>query len=181
VLAIQRRAFKSAHRCSLVHAAHVRRLSNKLLQVVSCRPPSPQRLVNRSDFQKLADVRVQDAKVLLDARRFDGAYYLVGYAVECALKACIAKQVKEFDFPDRKIVTNSWVHNLTQLLRLSGVGLLHDEELKKNPSFDVYWGVVRGWEENSRYANTPEKTARDMFDAVTDPNNGILTWLKNHW
>lgn len=137
--------------------------------------------MNRSDFQKLAEIRVQDARILLDAGRFDAAYYLVGYAVECALKACIAKQVKEFDFPDRKIVKDSWVHDLNQLLQLSGVGPLHDEELKKNPAFDGYWAVVKDWKEDSRYAITPEKTARNMFAAVTDAQNGILAWLMNHW
>ena len=30
-------------------------------------------------------------KVLLDAGRYPAAYYLVGYAVECGLKACVAK------------------------------------------------------------------------------------------
>jgi HEPN domain len=137
--------------------------------------------VNRSDFQKLAEIRVQDAKVLLNAGRYDGAYYLAGYAVECALKACIAKQVKEFDFPDRKIVKDGYVHDLSQLLQLSGVGHLHDAELKKNTAFDDYWAVVKDWDENSRYSNTPENTARNMFEAVTDDQNGILTWLMNHW
>ena len=39
--------------------------------------------MNRSDLQKIADIRVADAKLLLDAGRFEGAYYLIGYAVEC--------------------------------------------------------------------------------------------------
>jgi HEPN domain-containing protein len=43
--------------------------------------------LNRRDFQELALVRLNEAKVLLDAGHFDGAYYLAGYAVECALKA----------------------------------------------------------------------------------------------
>jgi hypothetical protein len=45
--------------------------------------------VNRSDFQKLAMDRIADAKALLAAKRWAGAYYLAGYAVECALKACV--------------------------------------------------------------------------------------------
>ena len=46
--------------------------------------------MNRADFQRLADVRIDEAGVLLAAGRWSGAYYLAGYAVECALKACIA-------------------------------------------------------------------------------------------
>jgi hypothetical protein len=138
--------------------------------------------VNRSDFQKLADIRVEDAKVLLDAGRFSAANYLIGYSVECALKACIAKQIKEFDFPDKKVVEKSYVHDLTQLLQLSGVGHLHETELKQNATFDENWATIKQWKEDSRYdANIPEKTARDRFAAVTDAKNGVLPWLKNHW
>ena len=50
--------------------------------------------MNRADFQKLAEIRLEEAATLLNAGKFDGAYYLSGYAVECGLKACIAKQTK---------------------------------------------------------------------------------------
>jgi hypothetical protein len=43
-------------------------------------------VVTRADFQKLADMRIKEAGILLAAGEFDGAYYLAGYAVECALK-----------------------------------------------------------------------------------------------
>jgi hypothetical protein len=56
--------------------------------------------MNRADLQALADLRVKEATILLDANCFEGAYYLLGYAIECALKACIAKQIKQHDFPD---------------------------------------------------------------------------------
>jgi len=39
---------------------------------------------------------------LLRLGLFDGAYYLAGYAVECALKACIAKGTQRFEFPDKR-------------------------------------------------------------------------------
>jgi len=42
--------------------------------------------MNRADFQQLADERISEAAVLLAASKFSGAYYLAGYAVECALK-----------------------------------------------------------------------------------------------
>jgi HEPN domain-containing protein len=48
--------------------------------------------MNRSDFHRLTEIRIKEAKVLLDRKCYEGAYYLAGYAVECALKACIAKE-----------------------------------------------------------------------------------------
>jgi hypothetical protein len=50
--------------------------------------------VNRAEFQKLADLRAREAGVLLAAKCYDGAYYLAGYAVECALKECIARKTR---------------------------------------------------------------------------------------
>lgn len=40
--------------------------------------------MNRSDFQQLPEIRLRESQALLDASCFDGAYYLAGYAVECA-------------------------------------------------------------------------------------------------
>lgn len=45
--------------------------------------------VDRKTFQNPAKVRLGDAKALVGRKRWSGAYYLCGYAVECALKACL--------------------------------------------------------------------------------------------
>ena len=49
----------------------------------------------------------------------EGTYYLAGYAVECALKACIAKETKRHEFPDRRKVDASHTHDLRELVRLA--------------------------------------------------------------
>jgi HEPN domain-containing protein len=138
--------------------------------------------MNRFDLQKIADIRVEDARVLLDSRRFEAAYYLVGYAVECALKACIAKQIKEFDFPDKKLINDSYSHDLLKLLGLSGVSHLFESELKTNSALQNNWAVVKDWSEERRYVPAVmEKLARDMYDAVTESRDGVLPWLKKQW
>lgn len=43
-------------------------------------------VTSRSDFEKLMDLRLWEAKLLLDQQDWDGTYYLAGYAVEFALK-----------------------------------------------------------------------------------------------
>ena len=55
--------------------------------------------MNRKDFQRLSALRLKEAKALLGY--FHGAYYLTGYAAECALKACIAKRTQKYNFPDK--------------------------------------------------------------------------------
>lgn len=138
--------------------------------------------MNRDDFQIIADLRVADAQVLLNAGRYDGAHYLLGYAVECALKSCIAKQIRQFEFPDKKLANESFVHDLAKLLTLSGVKQQHAEERKANKVFDRNWAIVKQWSEERRYQHSiSEVAARDFFEAVTNSTDGVLTWLKRHW
>lgn len=63
--------------------------------------------MNKSDLEALVNVRIKEAKLLLDNKCYEGAYYLLGYALECAIKVCIAKQVKEHDFPDKNLANAS--------------------------------------------------------------------------
>jgi HEPN domain-containing protein len=117
--------------------------------------------MNRFDLQKMAEERVADAAALLDAGRFQAAYYLCGYAIECALKACIAKQIREFDFPDRKLINDSYVHDLTKLLRVAGIDRLLQGEEGRNHDFATNWAIVKDWSEASRYnvGITPSQAA----------------------
>ncbi|HYP09337.1 MAG TPA: hypothetical protein VER03_24140 [Bryobacteraceae bacterium] len=47
--------------------------------------------MTRQDLQELAEMRLADAEALLVAGRYSGAYYLAGYAVECAIKAHVSR------------------------------------------------------------------------------------------
>lgn len=67
--------------------------------------------MKRADFQALSRIRLKETKALLELGFWDGAYYLAGYAVECALKACIAKSTQRYAFPERKKVEFSYSHN----------------------------------------------------------------------
>ncbi len=76
--------------------------------------------MNRNHFQQLAEDRLKDAHILLENRRFDAAYYLAGYAVECALKACISKLTKRYDFPP-KDTKDVYGHDFAKLMKFAGV------------------------------------------------------------
>lgn len=127
-------------------------------------------------------MRIADARVLLRARRHQGAYYLSGYAVECGLKACIAKQVRRYDFPDKKVVQESYTHNLDQLIKIAGLSQTHATELRSNPNFAINWGIVKDWSEQDRYdPGITAIDARDIYSAVTTRKNGVLAWLRKLW
>ena len=138
--------------------------------------------MNRTDFQKLSRIRVAEATVLLDNGHFLGAYYLLGYAVECALKACIAKQVRRYDFPERQLALDSYTHNLITLLKISGLQAQFDSDVKMDANLERNWTIVKDWSENNRYETVvPEDTARDFYRAVTGRSGGILPWLRKRW
>ena len=77
--------------------------------------------MNRSDLQRLSRVRLQEARSLFDLRLYSGAYYLAGYAVECALKACIAKAIQRYEFPDKERVNKSYVHKPSELIKVANL------------------------------------------------------------
>lgn len=138
--------------------------------------------MNRSDLHRLADLRLTEARTLLAAGAFEGAYYLAGYAIECALKACVARQIREFDFPEKRLVERSYTHNLTQLLEVSGVKIEFEEATRGNEALRVNWSVIKDWSETSRYAlDVTEQSAQDMLVAVSDEATGMLPWLKKQW
>jgi hypothetical protein len=80
-------------------------------------------------------MRVADAKALLAAGQFQGSYYVAGYAIECALKACLCKQFKLHDFPDRKLVQDSYTHDLDNLVRLAGLRAALTAQIQAQPAF----------------------------------------------
>jgi len=137
--------------------------------------------MNRADFQKLAIIRVQEARTLLDAGNYPGAYYLIGYAVECALKACISKQVKRFDFPDKNLAEKAHTHTLEQLVKTAGLELDFKQEIQTDQNFKFSWNVVKDWKETSRYdADITSQQAIDLYNACTE-RNGVLPWIRRRW
>jgi hypothetical protein len=137
--------------------------------------------VNRSDFQLLAETRVREAKALIDAGLFDGAYYLCGYAVECGLKACIANATQAGEFPDKTKVNKSYTHELDTLLGVAGLRTTLDTASASNPAIELNWKIAVDWNEEARYLRHTDAEARELYEAVTDPATGVLTWLKAHW
>jgi len=137
--------------------------------------------VNRNDLRVLADLRLQETKSLLNKRLYDGAYYLTGYAVECGLKACIAKKTRRYDFPDLQIVKDSYIHDLKKLIRVSGLQKALAEEMERDGAFAVNWAIVKDWSEGSRYERHDAAAAKSIYAAVTDGKHGVLKWLRRHW
>ena len=133
----------------------------------------------KADFQALAERRLREARVLLAAGEPDGAYYLGGYAVECGLKACIIGMLNASDeWQERNFSDQCYRHDLAGLLRLAEL----EATLRAFAHVDAKWQYVKGWKETSRYEQG--KTVADVtifLDAIDDPADGVLTWIKGIW
>jgi hypothetical protein len=134
---------------------------------------------SRAQFQHVSTLRSEESVILLDAGRWDGAYYLAGYAVECALKSCIIKRLLESEaYPLREEMNRFYQHKLDDLHKLAGL----EDEMKGSGSVAIRWQIVKDWSEQSRYAFGRDETeARDFIAAIVDPSEGVLPWLRLRW
>ncbi len=140
--------------------------------------------MNRVDLQRLANERVADAKALLAAKRWSVAYYVVGYAVECGLKACILARVAaapEILFDDRRYSEKCWTHNLSQLVDLAGLKGTLVADCVTDPNLNGYWDDVKDWSESSRYEHRTKAEAEVLVEAIADKMHGVMTWIKGRW
>jgi HEPN domain-containing protein len=138
--------------------------------------------MNRSELRALTRDRLADARALLRAGRYSGTYYLVGYAVECALKACIARHIRRHDFPSRKLANDSYTHDLVKLVSTADLKDRLDAARAHDEAFKLNWSIVRDWSEEERYnSDIPRAKAQGLYIAITERRTGVMTWIRNYW
>ena len=133
--------------------------------------------MNRVDLQKISLIRLKESQILFGENHYCGAYYLAGYSIECALKACIAKKnvnhilLKEF-----------YTHALIDLAKSAEL----IEEIKTfsmlNIQLYMNWNIVKNWNERSRYLSEISKIqAIDIINAIQSQQEGVLPWIMSKW
>jgi hypothetical protein len=140
--------------------------------------------VNRLQWQQLAEQQLLDAKALLDAHRWSGAYYLAGYAVECGLKSCVLARVTaaaEIIFDDKRFSEKCWTHSVEELVKLAGLETIRAADTAANAGLGRNWLIVKDWGENSRYQMTSHQKAKKLYNAIADNVNGVMQWIRARW
>jgi HEPN domain-containing protein len=124
-------------------------------------------MIPTKDVTEIARARLEDAGILLASKRYDGAIYLCGYAVELALKAKICQTLNWSGYPSTsgefKDYQSFRTHDLDVLLHLTG-----REEFVKTSLF-TEWSAVAQWNPNARYqtiGTTKEQDAQSMISAA---------------
>jgi hypothetical protein len=124
-------------------------------------------MLNTAELRKIGGARLKDAQALCRSRRYDGAIYLCGYAIEIALKARICKTLRWPSYPSTKRefenYTSFRTHDLDTLLSLSGV------EGKIKGKFLAQWSAVAQWNPEARYkpiGSASKQEAELMIESV---------------
>ena len=116
-------------------------------------------MLTRSELRKTARARLQDAGILYRSGRWDGAYYMSGYAIELRLKARVCDTLNWPSFPETnrefKGLDNLKTHDLDRLLRFSG------RERQIKATHLARWSTVRQWNPVCRYGRVGSRTQGD--------------------
>jgi hypothetical protein len=122
------------------------------------------RIIAVADLTDVARERLADAKVLLQAGRYEGGVYLCGYAVEIALKVRVCKSLQWKGFPESVGESRKYqsflIHDLEMLLHLSGL------EEKIRTDFRAEWQKVLTWNPERRYEPPGHATPKQLEEMI---------------
>lgn len=148
-----------------------------------------------AEIKALAYERLDEAKILCDAAKYDGAFYLAGYSVELMLKAKVCERLGIDNLFDEscqiygiaEVRKALKTHDLAVLFIFSGLHLPF-EQAKSNHFFLAKMnGLLFArsgkafWSEQSRYlpAGTQNPDDVQMFIELLQHEEGLLEWISN--
>ncbi|MBW4478700.1 MAG: hypothetical protein KME54_18020 [Tolypothrix brevis GSE-NOS-MK-07-07A] len=124
--------------------------------------------------------RLEDAQVLHTQKRWTGAIYLGGYAIECSLKSLICHEEGKTNFKDTKIfkkgLQGSSLHSLTTLLSALTV-VQRTIQLDRTGTYREAWNLVSSvWRNDElRYSDkTGEEEVSKKFIKAVETLHGFL-------
>ena len=135
----------------------------------------------RSDLRANAQAKLDDALLLWQNGRYSNAYYLAGYAVEIALKACVAAQIVAETIPDKELIRKIFNHEFNVLVGLAGLSAELKENQDKDSEFATNWAVASRWSPDIRDEVVDQTSAQVFIDAIADARSGVLQWIRAHW
>jgi hypothetical protein len=106
---------------------------------------------------------------------------VVGYAVECGLKACIARLTQAEDFYDKALAGSIFTHKLKDLANYARLSEEIKQFGKEDRIFERNWAQVSSWNQASRYEPHTQAQAEEMMQAVRDPDHGVMQCIRRYW
>jgi len=137
-------------------------------------------VVTATTLRALSYERQKDAEILMQAQRWHAGYYLTGYAIETAIKACIAKNVQAQTYPNKEFTNEAYQHKFRKLIVAAGLTVDFDKAYK-DAEFFTFWLIIDKWDVERRYdGSVTQGQAEALYEAATHPK-GFLPWIRNRW
>ncbi|MBI1900866.1 MAG: hypothetical protein HYS13_07115 [Planctomycetia bacterium] len=139
--------------------------------------------MNQAELRQMAVERILDAAALLAGDRWSFAYYVAGYAVECALNSCVLARMIHTGgvFKDKRFAEQCFTHDFVQLVRLAGLQQELNARLAAGGAFPAFWGTALQWRETSRYETKTEAETKSLYEAIINDPDGVLRWTRSYW
>jgi HEPN domain-containing protein len=153
---------------------------------------------NPEEIKKLAYERLEEAQILCDAGKYNGAFYLAGYSIELMLKAKICENwgvPKLFDEQYKihgisKIRDTIKIHDIAVLLIFSGLKTKFEIAKSTNISLALANALLFEssgrcqWSEQVRYQSNSKdaREVQNLLELLEDDNDnrGLLQWINNN-
>lgn len=155
---------------------------------------------NPAEIKKLAYERLEEAQILCDVGKYDGAFYLAGYSIELMLKAKVCEHWGVYNLFDsqcdiakiehvRKAVQ---IHDIRLLLIFAGLRMKLQETLflGNRELMELYGYLIAGtgkhenclWSEQARYQAIGSKQPKEVIRLIEllQGERGLLKWIEQN-
>lgn len=142
---------------------------------------------DRKKFRRICKKRLKTANILIENGDYEGAIYMLGFALECALKAATCKTLNIEKYPqntrEKKVDAFFMTHRFDRLKLVAGLSTIFGANSGNQDSF-------RNWSEftqeylgewtSMRYEETlwSEEKARGLYNNLIEKDNGIISIIK---
>ncbi len=154
---------------------------------------------NPEEIKRLAYERLEEANILCENEKYDGAFYLAGYSIELILKAKICEHFgvdNLFDF-DGNVALPAGVrdvrkalktHDITALLMLSGLKIKLQDSKANNKILDKTMTRLFHdsghclWSEQVRYQQNSQEPENviELILLLKNKAEGLLQWVEKN-
>ena len=145
-------------------------------------------MANLQDFKNLALQRLKTVDVLIQAKEWGMAAYMLGFVLECVLKASSCKALSLTVYPEpgrtknHEIINYFRTHNFDMLLIVSGTSDLFGLTGKGFNEWSGFTQEYTGRWTDIRYeilTQFNEQKVLRLYNFLTDPARGIITLIES--
>jgi hypothetical protein len=143
-----------------------------------------------ADFKSISKSRLKTVEILIDGKDWDGAAYMMGLTLECALKAVICKTLHLTSYPENtrnnKIDDYFMTHKFDQLLTPSGMEDIFSVRGKKDifrswseftKEYQGDWPTMRY--DRQRQGQFDEEKVKKLYNNLVSKPCGIITVISS--